>query len=62
MSQKFKINNERQVKKYLGMRIVIDKHANVITVDQEHYIKQLLIMFYMSDYNTEIFIEEVFFL
>ncbi|KAF2905648.1 hypothetical protein ILUMI_00526 [Ignelater luminosus] len=40
-----------QVKQYLGMIINIDKSSNVITVDQEHYIEQLLKKFDMSDCN-----------
>lgn len=52
LSQKFKIKNLGQVKNYLGMRININKSKNVITVDQEQYIKQLLEKFDMSDCNS----------
>lgn len=52
LSEKFKIKNLGQVKQYLGMRININKNSNVITIDQEHYIEQLLSKFNMSDCNT----------
>lgn len=51
LSAKFKIKNLGQVKQYLGMRIQISKDLNVITVDQEHYIEQLLKKFDMSNCN-----------
>ncbi|CAH2109021.1 unnamed protein product [Euphydryas editha] len=41
-----------QVKHYLGMRININKSKDVITVDQEHYIEELINKFDMSDCNT----------
>lgn len=52
LSQKFKIKNLGQVKQYLGMRINVNRNSNVITIDQEHYIEQLLEKFDMSDCNT----------
>lgn len=52
LSQNFKIKNLGQVKRYLGMRVNIDKNKNVITVDQEQYIEQLLEKFDMVDCNS----------
>lgn len=52
LNQKFKIKNLGQVKQYLGMRINVDKKSNSITIDQKHYIEQLLKKFEMSDCNT----------
>lgn len=52
LCNKFKIKNLGQVKQYLGMRINIDRNSNVITIDQQHYIEQLLQKFDMSDCNV----------
>ena len=49
LSSEFKLKDLGSVKRYLGMRINIDKNSNTITVDQQQYIEQLLSKFGMSD-------------
>lgn len=48
LSSNFNIKNLGQVQQCLGMRVKIDKNANVITLDQEEYINNLLEKFNMS--------------
>lgn len=49
---KFKIKNLGNVKQYLGMRVNVDRKNCVVTLDQEHYIEQLMQKFNMSDCHT----------
>lgn len=49
LSSEFKMKDLGCVRKYLGMRINVDKKCNTITVDQQEYIEQLLSKFDMSD-------------
>lgn len=45
----FKINDLGEIKNCLGMRVNYDKENNVMTLDQEHYVDQLLKNFGMVD-------------
>lgn len=52
LGSEFKLKDLGSVRRYLGMRINIDKKLNTITVDQQQYIEQLLCTFNMSDCKT----------
>jgi transposase InsO family protein len=47
LSSSFKIKNLGQVQQCLGMRVKVDRNANVVTLDQEEYVEQLLERFSM---------------
>lgn len=49
LSSEFKLKDLGCVKRYLGMRINVDKESNTITIDQQQYIEQLLLRFGMFD-------------
>ncbi|KAG7301017.1 hypothetical protein JYU34_015390 [Plutella xylostella] len=49
LGSEFKLKDLGPVRRYLGMRINVDKNCNTITVDQQQYIEQLLSRFEMSD-------------
>lgn len=49
LSSKFKLKDLGSVRRYLGMRINVNKKCKTITVDQQEYIEQLLSRFDMSD-------------
>lgn len=49
LNSEFKIKDLGSVRKYLGMRINVDRECNSITVDQQQYIEQLLSKFDMSE-------------
>lgn len=52
LASEFKLKDLGFVKRYLGMRINVNKECNTITVDQSHYIEQLLNKFNMSECKT----------
>lgn len=47
LSAEFKIKDLGCVKRYLGMRIKVDKKSNTITIDQQQHIELLLLRFKM---------------
>lgn len=49
LSSKFKLKDLGPVRRYLGMRINVNKKCSTITVDQQEYIEQLLSKFEMSN-------------
>lgn len=49
LGSEFKLKDLGSVRRYLGMRINVDKESHTITVDQQQYIEQLLTRFDMSD-------------
>lgn len=52
LSSEFKLKDLGPVRRYLGMRINVNKECKTITVDQQEYIEQLLLKFDMSDCRT----------
>lgn len=49
LSSEFKLKDLGSVRRYLGMRIDVNKKCSTITVDQQEYIEQLLSRFDMLD-------------
>lgn len=47
LSSQFQIKDLGCVKRYLGMRVHVDRKLNTVTIDQEQYIEQLLLKFGM---------------
>lgn len=52
LSSEFKLKDLGQVRRYLGMRINVNKECKTISVDQQEYIEQLLLKYDMSDCKT----------
>lgn len=52
LGSNFKLKDLGSVRRYLGMRINVNKESNTLTVDQHEYIEQLLARFDMSNCNT----------
>lgn len=52
LSSEFKLKDLGPVRRYLGMRIHVNKECKTITVDQQEYIEQLLLKFNMSNCKT----------
>lgn len=52
LNSEFKLKDLGPVRRYLGMRINVNKECNTITVDQQEYVEQLLSKFEMSDCKT----------
>ena len=49
LSLKFKIKDLGQMKQSLGMRVLVDKDNESISLDQEQYVDELLLRFNMTD-------------